>query len=71
MRDDARAVLTVSAPLKADSALFAGSCLSLPRVVGAAGVIETVLPALSIEERAAIEHSAQVLAEAASGIEGL
>ncbi len=71
IRDDARAVLTVSAPLNTDSGPFAGSCLSLPRVIGAAGVIETVLPALSTEERQAIEHSAEVLAEAAKGIEGL
>ncbi len=70
IRDDARAVLTVSAPLTSESE-FAGSCLSLPRVVGASGIIETVHPKLAEEERAAIQQSARVLAEAAAGIEGL
>lgn len=70
IRDDARAVLTVSAPLSGSQG-FAGSCLSLPRVIGAAGVIETLQPALAPQERQAIEQSARVLAEAASAIEGL
>lgn len=67
IRDDARAVLTVSAPLP-ESAHFSASCLSLPRVVGAAGVLQTVHPRLTAEEQQAIEHSARVLAEATAKI---
>lgn len=70
IRDDARAVLTVSAPLPEDGP-FGGSCLSLPRVVGAGGVLQTIEPLLAEEEREAIERSVRVLAEAAARIEGL
>lgn len=67
IRDDARAVLTVSAP-SPESEHFSASCLSLPRVVGAAGIIQTVHPALTEEEHQAIEQSARVLAVAAGKI---
>lgn len=67
IRDDARAVLTVSAPLP-DGGPLRGSCLSLPRVVGAAGILQTVHPRLAREEQEAIEQSARVLAEAAEAI---
>jgi len=57
---DRRAVLTVSAP----SAY--GVSLSLPRILGGEGVIETLQPPLSPAEHAALEHSASVLLEAAA-----
>jgi L-lactate dehydrogenase len=43
--------------------------LSLPRVIGAGGVVDTVLPNLSAEEQAALRHSADILKEAADGVE--
>lgn len=55
---DRRAVLTVSGPTKY------GVSLSLPRIVGGAGILETLEPHLSKEEERALEHSANVLREA-------
>lgn len=55
---DRRSVLTVSAPTDE----YGGS-LSLPRVVGARGVEDTLMPPLTAEERAALEASAGVLRE--------
>ncbi|ANC92492.1 L-lactate dehydrogenase [Azospirillum humicireducens] len=43
--------------------------LSLPRVIGAGGVLDTVLPNLSAEEAAALRRSAEILKEAADGVE--
>nr|WP_295835400.1 L-lactate dehydrogenase [uncultured Azospirillum sp.] len=43
--------------------------LSLPRVIGAGGVVDTVLPNLSAEEQVALRHSAEILKEAADGVE--
>lgn len=64
VRDDERVVMTVSS---AQGTLqgFDGVCLALPRVVGAAGVLATLVPPLSAEEQAALERSASVLQEAA------
>ncbi len=42
--------------------------LSLPRVLGAAGVVKTFMPALDAGERAALKRSAQLLKEAAEGV---
>ncbi|MEI8234411.1 MAG: L-lactate dehydrogenase [Verrucomicrobiota bacterium] len=67
IRDDARAVLTVSAPLP-PSEHSSASCLSLPRVVGAGGILQTVHPGLTEEEHQAIERSARILEEAAGKI---
>ncbi|WP_291430324.1 L-lactate dehydrogenase [Deinococcus sp.] len=53
---DRRAVLTVSAPTPEF-----GVSLSLPRVVGRSGVLDTVLPALTDTERADLDASAAVL----------
>ena len=53
---DQRAVLSVSMP----TARF-GVSLSLPRVIGAAGVLADLMPELSAEEEAALERSAAVL----------
>jgi L-lactate dehydrogenase len=64
VRDDERVVMTVSS---AQGSLrgFEGVCLALPRVVGAAGVLATLVPPLSGEEQTALERSAAVLREAA------
>jgi L-lactate dehydrogenase len=67
VRDDERVVMTVSS---AQGTLkgFEGVCLALPRVVGAGGVIATLVPPLSTEEQVALERSAGVLRDAASGL---
>ncbi|MBP2299892.1 L-lactate dehydrogenase [Azospirillum picis] len=43
--------------------------LSLPRVIGASGALDTILPNLSAEEEAALRRSAEILKEAADGVE--
>ncbi|WP_448203719.1 L-lactate dehydrogenase [Azospirillum sp. sgz302134] len=43
--------------------------LSLPRVVGAGGVLDTVMPDLSDEEAASLKRSAEVLKEAVVSVE--
>lgn len=65
VRDDERVVMTVSS---AQGTLegFDGVCLALPRVVGAAGVLATLVPPLSAGEQAALERSAAILQKAAS-----
>ncbi|UBV42287.1 L-lactate dehydrogenase [Deinococcus taeanensis] len=62
---DRRAVLTVSAPTP-----DFGISLSVPRVLGRAGVLDTVLPALTGAERDALERSAQVLRDARAQLQG-
>jgi L-lactate dehydrogenase len=64
-RIDERVVMTVSS---AQGTLkgFDGVCLALPRVVGAGGVLATLVPPLSAEEQSALERSAGVLRDAAS-----
>lgn len=61
---DRRAVLTVSAPTPEF-----GVSLSLPRVVGRSGVLDTVLPALTDTERAELDRSAAVLREALAALD--
>lgn len=56
---DRRAVLTVSAPTP-----DYGVSLSLPRIVGAGGVLDTVMPGLTPDEQTALASSAGVLREA-------
>lgn len=63
---DERAVLTVSA-LVDGSGAGKPVALSLPRVVGRAGVVATLDPQLDTEERNLLERSAAVLREAAAG----
>ena len=65
VRDDERVVMTVSS---AQGTLrgFDGVCLALPRVVGAAGVLATLVPPLSAEEQGGLERSAGILRDAAS-----
>jgi len=45
---------------------FEGLSLSLPRVIDANGIVETIHPSLSEEEHQALLKSAEVLKEAAS-----
>jgi len=60
IRDDERAVLTVSnAEIK--PAQLPPVALSLPRVVGARGVLSTLRPTLSFQERDLLERSAHLL----------
>jgi L-lactate dehydrogenase len=67
IRDDERAVLTISM-LTPEVEGIEEVSLSIPRVVGAAGVMATLSPALSKEEHAAFRKSAEILKEAASEI---
>ncbi|TSA80346.1 L-lactate dehydrogenase [Deinococcus detaillensis] len=57
---DRRSVLTVSAAAPGDVAY------SLPRVVGGAGVLETLMPKLDAPEQEALERSVAVIREAAA-----
>lgn len=61
---DERAVYTVSAPA-AEVAGVPEVTLSLPRVLGSGGVLGTIAPALSPDERAALGRSAEILKQAA------
>lgn len=67
VRGDERAVLTVSA-CTAGIPEVEGVSLSLPRVVGAKGVIATLWPRLSAGESAALRQSAGVLRETVQSI---
>jgi L-lactate dehydrogenase len=67
IRDDERAVLTVSMLTPEVEAIKEVS-LSIPRVVGATGVMATLSPTLSEEEHAAFRKSAEILKEAANEI---
>jgi L-lactate dehydrogenase len=64
IRDDERAVLTVSIPTHEIEGVE-GVSFSLPRVVGAKGVIATLPPALSEEEAASLKKSGEILKKAA------
>jgi L-lactate dehydrogenase len=68
IRDDERAVLTLSRHASAIAGLEDVS-LSLPRIVGAKGILATLQPALSEEENAQLQASAAVLREAAKQID--
>jgi L-lactate dehydrogenase len=67
IRDDERAVLTVSI-VTHDYEGIEGVSLSLPRVVGAKGVLETLHPSLSKDEDVALHKSAGILREAANEV---
>jgi len=64
---DERAMFTVSS---ADDTMEGceGVSLSLPRVIGSAGVLSTLHPELSTEEAEALRQSARVLRESLSGL---
>ncbi len=63
IRDDERRILTVSG-LTSDVAEFKGTCLSLPRLIGASGIMAEFGPDLSIAEREGLRKSAEILREA-------
>jgi L-lactate dehydrogenase len=65
VRDDERIVMTVSSA-QGTLAGFDGVCLALPRVVGAAGVLATLVPPLSADEQEALDRSAAILQKAAA-----
>jgi L-lactate dehydrogenase len=67
IRNDERAVFTVSARTTGVAA-FPEVCFSVPRIVGAAGVLGSVLPDLSDEERTCLRASAEVIRNAAEGV---
>lgn len=64
---DERLLLSVSA-LTPEIEGIADVTLSLPRIVGAGGILETLNPDFSDEERAALRRSALVLREAADSV---
>jgi L-lactate dehydrogenase len=67
IRDDERTVLTVS-NASVEDPQWDGLCFSLPRVIGQRGVIGTLQPALSDDERNALRTSAAVVRDAAKEI---
>jgi L-lactate dehydrogenase len=64
VRNDERVVLTVSSRA-AGIADFPEVCFSLPRIIGSAGVLATLLPGLSQEEHQALMDSVEVIRSAA------
>lgn len=66
--DDEGAVLTLS-NLYSDVKELNGVSLSLPRVLGADGIKATISPALSEDEQGLLIHSANILREAANGLQ--
>ncbi len=67
IRSDERVLLSVSATT-ADVEGVRDVTLSLPRVVGAGGVVSTLRPSLDADERAALRRSAEILKDAAAGL---
>jgi L-lactate dehydrogenase len=67
IRDDDRTVLTLSMPARGLNG-FEGVCLSLPRIVGAQGVLATLEPSLNFEERQQLLKSAAILQAAAASV---
>lgn len=65
---DERAVVTCST-LTPEVVGVRDVALSLPRVVGARGVVETVMPPLTAGEEAALRRSAEILKDAATSVE--
>jgi len=63
---DERVVLTVS--IRASALAFPEVCFSLPRIVGAAGVIGTVTPELPEDDRQALLRSVDVIRAAAAEV---
>ncbi len=65
--NDEGAILTVST-LCDEVAEVRDVCLSLPRIIGAAGVVQDITPELDAAERKALARSASILKEAANAI---
>ena len=64
---DERALITFST-LTPERQGVRDVALSLPRVLGAGGVVKTLTPDLDTGERAALKRSAEILKEAAEGV---
>ena len=67
IQGDERALLTCSM-LTAECQGVRDVALSLPRVLGAAGVVRTLAPKLDAAESGALKRSAEILKEAAEGV---
>ena len=67
IRDDERIVLTLSTQ-NTSLQKFEHTCFSLPRVLGAKGIVTTIEPLLSAEESAALQRSVAILCEAAKDL---
>ena len=67
VRNNERGVFTLSTHEEEEGDLN-GTCLSLPRILGSAGVVATLRPALSYEENTALLRSARMLREAAQAV---
>ncbi|MGR3377900.1 L-lactate dehydrogenase [Salipiger abyssi] len=67
VRDDQRAVLSVSMATQEVEGVR-DVALSLPRVVGRAGVLATLMPELASDEAAALRRSAEMLKETAEAL---
>ena len=67
IQGDERALITCSM-LTAECHGVRDMALSLPRVLGARGVVTTFMPNLDPGERAALKRSAEILKEAADGV---
>jgi L-lactate dehydrogenase len=67
IEDDERALFTCSM-LTPECQGVRDVALSLPRVLGAAGVVKTFMSDLDADERAALKRSAEILKEAAKGV---
>ena len=67
IQGDERALITCSL-LTAECHGVRDVALSLPRVLGARGVVTTLMPNLDPGERAALKQSAEILKEAAEGV---
>ena len=63
IRDNEHAVLTLSSLTK-DVEGYDNICLSLPRVLGAGGIVEELRPSLNADEHEALKKSARILEEA-------
>jgi len=63
IRDNERCILTVSG-LTRDVAEFKGTCLSLPRLIGAGGILAEFRPELSVAEAEGLRSSAEILTKA-------
>jgi len=63
IRDNERCILTVSG-LTMDVAEFKGTCLSLPRLIGAGGILAEFRPELSVAEAEGLRSSAEILSKA-------
>ena len=68
IRDNERAVFTVSMPTEEIQGVSDVS-LSLPRIVGAEGIVGTLKPDLSERETEALQRSAEILRNAFKGLE--